>query len=71
MTVSWLDFRSEPLSNVPEIEEYINIYEWSAKCTDENCNWHARGERSYVEWMDDMHDDIARHKQWHEEGCPE
>lgn len=59
------------MSDVPEIEEYVGTYEWSAKCLASNCKWHASGERSYEDWMTDMIEDIAGHKQWHEDGMPQ
>jgi hypothetical protein len=65
-----MEFRSEPMSDVPEVEEYIMSDSWQLTCMDLDCPWTSFGERT-EDWMNEMHETIERHKQWHENGMPD
>ena len=69
---TWLDFRSEPVAQVPEIEEYVSsVGGWSLTCTAPDCNWVDYATEFTADWIEEMQEAIARHKQWHEDGMPE
>lgn len=68
---SWLEFREEPISMVPEIEEYVTSEGWTLKCQAPDCKWTDYATERTEDWMDEMHESIQRHQKWHDEGCPE
>jgi hypothetical protein len=67
---TWLDFRSEPMTDVPEISEWIQGGDWTITCQSADCKFTDYGERT-ENWMEEMHESIERHQQWHEDGMPE
>jgi hypothetical protein len=68
---TYLDWRTEPIMHeIPLIDEYVGPTEWSATCTALNCKWVAYGERT-ENFIEEMAEDVARHREWHENGCPQ
>lgn len=69
---TWLDFRSEPLSERPDIEIlYVGTNEngervHAANCPVESCEW---AEISTL--FSDMEELVSAHEQWHEDGMPQ
>ena len=66
---TWLDFRTEPLSDVPEIK--INTVKGNpdittAVCQDLFCNWFDTDS-----CKDDVESAAEIHRQWHEDGMPQ
>lgn len=59
------------MTDVPEIEEYITSYGWTATCTAPDCNWTDYADEKTVDWMEELHAVIENHKKWHEDGMPE
>lgn len=67
---TWLDWRTEPLSDVPEIE-IRQLSEGSA--FDVLCN-HQVCEKHIVDWSFDKseaEDMKLQHMKWHEDGMPQ
>jgi hypothetical protein len=70
MATTWLEFRSEPLSDVPEVMIRINPKNY---WRDIICN-HERCINTIVDFTDDQDEaeDIKfQHMKWHEDGMPE
>jgi hypothetical protein len=53
-----------------EIVEYITSDEWQLTCQERDCKWIALGERT-ENFIEEMHETIDQHKQWHENGMPD
>lgn len=65
---TWLEFRSEPLSDVPTIN--MSRRESDGRivltCNDIDCKWEEEAAPANEgPWQ------IVEHQQWHEDGCPE
>jgi hypothetical protein len=66
---TWLEFRSEPLSDVPEV-----IWEWKVKSlsvTELHVECEVCGVIETDADFDEVDDLIAAHQKWHEDGMPE
>ena len=61
---TWLDFRSEPFSNVPEVE--IDSFDLSVDC--DECGF--VGDRIALTF-EEAEEIKQEHQQWHEDGMPE
>lgn len=65
---TWLEFRSEPLSEVPEVEvEEVTPGKFIIRCHDETCKASDSG------WSDATSEEVAEesklwHVKWHEDG---
>lgn len=68
---TWLEFRSEPMAERPEVDEYITSDGWTLKCMAVDCSWTDYSTERTENWMDEMHESIQRHQDWHENGMPE
>jgi hypothetical protein len=70
---SWLEFRSEPVNDVPEIESRLQIHtdigegpERTLACSDVSCGWWD------VAFSPAQAIELKRaHQQWHEDGMPQ
>lgn len=67
---TWLEFRSEPLSDVPEVKTKTEFREdlpvYVLNCTASDCSWVEETED--VVYSDELR---IRHETWHEEGMPQ
>lgn len=64
---TWLEFRSEPMSDVPEISvELRGSTVIHLSCDASNCDWHED-----VLELEEMDEKASAHKQWHEDGMPQ
>lgn len=69
---TWLDFRSEPMAERPEIEIlYVgknenDEYVYAASCPAEKCEW-----AEVIPSHSDIEDLVFAHEDWHENGMPE
>lgn len=59
------------MENVPEVKTWITSEGWTATCLALDCKWTDYATERTENWMDEMLESIQRHKQWHEDGCPE
>lgn len=66
---SWLDFRREPLSNIPEVQILAPTFGnkgYLVECLDLECGFNQIAIESI-----EAEDLKAEHERWHEDGMPE